>query len=58
LKEVLNELLIEIRGEKPGDESAICELTERTFEGSDFGRNGGAGLVEKQRSPVTVVLSS
>jgi len=25
----------------------ICELIERTFEGSDFGHNGEAGLVEK-----------
>jgi predicted N-acetyltransferase YhbS len=47
LKEFSNERLIEIRVEKPGDESAICELTERTFEGSDFGHKGEAGLVEK-----------
>jgi hypothetical protein len=47
LKEFLNKLLIEIIGEKPGTESAIFEVTERTFEGSDFGHNGEAGLTEQ-----------
>ena len=53
----MNELPIKIRGEKPGDESAIREVTERAFESSEFGHNGEAGLVEKLRSQNAASIS-
>lgn len=53
----MNELHVRIRGEKPGDESVIRDLTERAFEGSEFGHNGEAGLVEKLRSQNAATIS-
>ncbi len=53
----MNELHVKIRNEKPGDESAIRELTERAFEGSEFGHNGEAELVDKLRSQNAAAIS-
>lgn len=53
----MNELLIEIRDEKPGDESAIREVTEQAFEGSEFGYNGEAGLIDELRSQNAATIS-
>lgn len=53
----MNDLPVKFRGEKPGDESAIREVTERAFEDSEFGHNGEAGLVEKLRSQNAATIS-
>ena len=53
----MNELVIEIRDEKPGDESAIREVTEQAFEGSEFGYNGEAGLIDELRSQNATTIS-
>lgn len=53
----MNELHVTIRGEKPGDESAIRAVTERAFESSEFGHNGEAGLVENLRSQNAASIS-
>jgi putative acetyltransferase len=53
----MNELPVKFRGEKPGDESGIREVTKRAFESSEFGHNGEAGLVEKLRSQNAATIS-
>lgn len=53
----MNALDVGIRGEKPGDESAIREVTERAFEGSEFGYNGEAGLIDELRSQNAATIS-
>lgn len=53
----MNDLEIEIRSEKPGDESRIREVTESAFEASEFGYNGEAILVDKLRSAAAAAVS-
>jgi putative acetyltransferase len=53
----MNELHVKIRGEKPGDEAAIRELTKRALEGSEFGYNGEAGLIDELRSQNAATIS-
>ncbi|NQV25984.1 MAG: N-acetyltransferase [Rhodopirellula sp.] len=53
----MNELSVEIRLERPGDEAAIREVTSLAFESSEFGHNGEAGLVERLRAESAVSIS-
>ena len=53
----MNELHVKIRSEESGDESAIGEVTEQAFEGSEFGYNGEARLIDELRSQNAATIS-